>query len=226
MTSASAPVQARGWPAVPPPAHHVGFGHVMLAEWTKIRSVRSTVWTLLLFAVISLGLTGLLTWLTVHSIQQGNGGRDAAATISADPTSFILGTGLGLGQLAICVLGVLVITSEYSTGTIRASFLAVPKRLPVLAAKVAVFSRAGPGHRRDRRVRLVLHRLGTGAQPGPGLAERPERDPRRDRGRPLPDRARLVRAGHRPADPAYRGRGHHGHRPGPGDREHPGAAAG
>ncbi len=140
MTSASAPVQAAGTPAVPPPAHHVGFGHVMLAEWTKIRTVRSTVWTLLLFAVISLGLTGLLTWLTVHAIQQGRGNGTRAATISADPTSFILGTGLGLGQLAICVLGVLVITSEYSTGTIRASLLAVPKRLPVLAAKVALFS--------------------------------------------------------------------------------------
>ena len=40
-------------PAVPPPIHHVGFGHLMLAEWTKIRSVRSTVWTLLLFVVIT-----------------------------------------------------------------------------------------------------------------------------------------------------------------------------
>ena len=138
MTSASPPVPATR-PAVPPPAHLVGFGHLMLAEWTKIRSVRSTLWTLLLFVVVTLGLTALLTWLTVHAVNQGKAaGR--ASSIVADPTSFILGTGLGLGQLAICVLGVLVITSEYSTGTIRASLLAVPKRLPMLAAKAAVFS--------------------------------------------------------------------------------------
>ncbi|HEY5353783.1 MAG TPA: ABC transporter permease [Streptosporangiaceae bacterium] len=138
MTSTSPPVRATR-PAVPPPAHRVGFGHLMLAEWTKIRSVRSTLWTLLLFVVVTLGLTALLTWLTVHALNQGKAtGR--GASIVADPTSFILGTGLGLGQLAICVLGVLVITSEYSTGTIRASLLAVPKRLPMLAAKSAVFS--------------------------------------------------------------------------------------
>ncbi len=138
MTTTTPPVPAAR-ADVPPPAHHVGFGHLMLSEWTKIRTVRSTLWTLLLFVVVTLGLTGLLTWLTVHAVNQGKApGRGAA--IAADPTSFILGTGLGLGQLAICVLGVLVITSEYSTGTIRASLLAAPKRLPMLAAKAAVFS--------------------------------------------------------------------------------------
>ena len=54
--------------------------------------------------------------------------------------SFILGAGTGLGQLAIAVLGVLLIASEYSTGVIRASLLAVPKRLPMLAAKAVVFA--------------------------------------------------------------------------------------
>ena len=112
----------------------------MVAEWTKIRSVRSTLWTLLLFVVVTLGLTALFTWLTVHALKQGRTRRAGTAPIVADPTSFILGTGLGLGQLAICVLGVLVMTSEYSTGTIRASLLAVPKRLPMLAAKAAVFA--------------------------------------------------------------------------------------
>src|SRR5205807_8249602 len=47
--------------------------------------------------------------------------------------------GVNLSQLAIAVLGVLVLTGEYSTGMIRASFTAVPKRLPVLWAKTAVF---------------------------------------------------------------------------------------
>jgi ABC-2 type transport system permease protein len=117
----------------------VGFSHLLATEWTKIRSVRSTVWTLVIFAVVSLGLTGLFTWLTIRSLNSGRG-ADRSATIASDPVNFILGTGLGLGQLAICVLGVLVITSEYSSGTIRASLLAVPKRIPMLVAKGVVFS--------------------------------------------------------------------------------------
>jgi ABC-2 type transport system permease protein len=115
-----------------------GLGHLMLAEWTKIRSVRSTVWTLLLFVIITIGLTALLSWLTVSN---WNGPRTPArdARILADPVAFIFGAGIGLGQLTICVLGVLLMSTEYSTGVIRASLLAVPKRLPMLAAKLAIF---------------------------------------------------------------------------------------
>jgi ABC-type transport system involved in multi-copper enzyme maturation permease subunit len=117
----------------------IGFGSLLLTEWTKIRSVRSTLWTLIIFAVVSLGLTGLLTWLTIRALGAGRAGPRAGA-IAADPVSFILGTGLGLGQLAICVLGALVITSEYSSGTIRSSLLAMPRRIPMLIAKGVVFS--------------------------------------------------------------------------------------
>src|SRR4029077_4499385 len=130
-------------PAAPTPAadaaRHVGFSHLLMAEWTKIRSVRSTVWTLVIFAVVSLGLTGLFTWLTIRALNSGRAGRGSDSGIAADPVNFILGTGLGLGQLAICVLGVLVITSEYSSGTIRASLLATPRRYPMLIAKGLVF---------------------------------------------------------------------------------------
>ena len=140
MTAVSPPppVTAAERPA-PPPARRTGFAGLLLSEWTKIRSVRSTAWTLLIFVVVSLGLTGLLTWLTLHSLNTGrNGARDSG--ILTDPVNFILGTGLGLGQLAICVLGALVITSEYSSGTIRASLLAVPRRYPVMLAKALVFA--------------------------------------------------------------------------------------
>lgn len=115
-----------------------GFGRLMAAEWTKIRSVRSTVWTLLLFVIITIGLTALFSWLTASN---WNGPRAAPrdATILSDPVGFIFGAGIGLGQLTICVLGVLVITTEYSTGVIRASLLAVPRRYPMLAAKLVVF---------------------------------------------------------------------------------------
>jgi ABC-type transport system involved in multi-copper enzyme maturation permease subunit len=130
-------------PAAPTPAvdaaRRVGFSHLLMSEWTKIRSVRSTVWTLIIFAVVSLGLTGLITWLTIRALNNGRAGERASG-IATDPVNFILGTGLGLGQLAICVLGVLVITSEYSSGTIRASLMATPRRYPVLIAKGLVFS--------------------------------------------------------------------------------------
>jgi hypothetical protein len=146
MTAASSPAQTIrvAGPAVPPASHHVGFGHVMLTEWTKIRSVRSTFWTLLLFVVITVGITAGLTALVVGSWSSarrgGGGGGGGHAQIIADPVSFILGVGIYLGQLTLCVLGAMVITSEYSTGVIRSSLLAVPKRIPVLAAKAAVFA--------------------------------------------------------------------------------------
>jgi ABC-2 type transport system permease protein len=122
-----------------PAPRRQGFGQLMLAEWTKIRSVRSTLWTLILFVIITVGLTALITWVTEAN---WNGPHAAArdATALHDPTSIIFGVSNYLGQLTICVLGVLVITTEYSTGVIRASLLAVPKRLHMLAAKTVVFA--------------------------------------------------------------------------------------
>jgi ABC-2 type transport system permease protein len=118
-------------------ARKPGFGRLMLSEWTKIRSVRSTVWSLVLLVVLDLGFTALFTALT--AAQWNKSDPAARASIIADPTSTILGTGFFLSQLAVCVLGVMVIASEYSTGMIRASLLAVPRRLPMLAAKAVVF---------------------------------------------------------------------------------------
>ena len=126
-------------PAVPATGGRAGFANLMRAEWTKIRSVRSTVWTLLIFIVVCVGLTALITWLTEsHWNGPHAASRDASAL--SDPVGFILGAGVGLGQLAIAVLGVLVMTSEYSSGVIRASLLAVPRRIPMLAAKAVVFA--------------------------------------------------------------------------------------
>jgi ABC-2 type transport system permease protein len=121
-----------------PSARGGGFSHLMLSEWTKIRSVRSTVWSLITLVVVTLGFTGLLTWLTILQWDKENASQ--RAPVIADPVGTILGSGLEFGQLAICVLGVLVICSEYSTGAIRASILAVPRRIPMLAAKAAVFA--------------------------------------------------------------------------------------
>jgi hypothetical protein len=138
--TATSVTPAAGAPATPS-RHHAGFGHLLLSEWTKIRSVRSTVWTLIVFVVVTVGFTALFSWLIESA--WNNHTRAAAArdaTVLHDPVAFVLGPGIHLGQLAICVLGVLLITTEYSSGLIRSSLLAVPKRLPMLAAKTLVFA--------------------------------------------------------------------------------------
>jgi hypothetical protein len=126
-------------PATTGAARRVRFASLLAAEWTKIRSVRSTVWTLVLFVVLTVGLTAGLTELIVANWNAPGAGAGHLQII-ADPVAFILGTGIGLGQLTICVLGVLVITTEYSSGVIRASLLAVPKRIPMLDAKCTEFA--------------------------------------------------------------------------------------
>ena len=80
-----------------PKIRKAGFGRLMLAEWTKIRSVRSTVWSLLLLVVLDLGFTALFTALTASQWDK----TDASdrATVIADPTSTILGSGFFLSQL-------------------------------------------------------------------------------------------------------------------------------
>jgi ABC-type transport system involved in multi-copper enzyme maturation permease subunit len=120
--------------AAPSGAHYRPAG-VLRSEWTKLRSVRSTTWTLLATVVITVGI-GIIATSTeatrwAHSFP--------ASRLLFDPTNLSL-TGLLFGQLAIGILGVLVITAEYGTGTIRASLAAVPDRRLLLAAKAAVFA--------------------------------------------------------------------------------------
>jgi ABC-type transport system involved in multi-copper enzyme maturation permease subunit len=117
---------------------HANFGRLMTAEWTKLRTVRSTVWSFVALVVSVIGFTALFTFLTVQQWSQMNASDRAQAEL--DPVPQILGSGLFLGQLAICVLGVLVATSEYSTGMIRSTLLASPHRLRTLAAKCVVFT--------------------------------------------------------------------------------------
>jgi ABC-2 type transport system permease protein len=115
-----------------------GFGRLLVAEWTKIRSVRSTVWSLIILVLLNAGFTTLFMSITVAQWDKTDAGD--RAQLVADPTNSILGSGMFLSQLAICVLGAMIITSEHSTGMIRASLLAVPRRTPMLAAKCIVFA--------------------------------------------------------------------------------------
>ena len=109
----------------------VNFGRVLLSEWTKLRSVRSTKW--------SLGVGFLLTiaFPVIFAFATRSHWGSMSPTDRADrhPLDIAL-AGVNVAQLAIAVLGVLLISAEYSTGSIRSTFTAVPKRLPVLWAKL------------------------------------------------------------------------------------------
>ena len=107
---------------------------VTQSEWTKLRSVRSTYWT---FAAAIAGMLGIGALIAVV-LANNYRGMSLADKASFDPTSASL-TGVSFAQLAIGVLGVLAITSEYGTGLIRTTFAAVPNRRLVLAAKATVF---------------------------------------------------------------------------------------
>ena len=108
---------------------------VVRSEWTKLITLRSTMWSLFAAVVLTIGLP--LLFAAVTSSHWGS----MAPRERADrhPLDIAL-AGVNLSQLAIGVLGVLVITGEYSTGMIRASLTAVPKRLPMLWAKTAVYA--------------------------------------------------------------------------------------
>lgn len=108
---------------------------VLLSEWTKFRSLRSTVWTLLTAVVLSIGIGALFSAVSASQYSTFS----AADKASFDPVSTSL-NGMVFAQLAIGVLGVLLISGEYSTGMIRSSLTAVPRRLPVLWAKLGVFA--------------------------------------------------------------------------------------
>jgi ABC-2 type transport system permease protein len=118
-------------------ANRVTQPRVVLSEWTKLRSVRSTRWSLLIAVAATVGVAALACAVVSHHYPKMSP-HDRGEFNPLDVTF----AGVQLAQLAIGVLGVLVITAEYSTGMIRASMTAVPKRLPVLWAKAGVYALA------------------------------------------------------------------------------------
>ncbi len=105
------------------------------SEWVKLRTVRSTTWSLLVTIALTVGLGALFCSARVARWDR----LPRAELVRFDATAFSL-NGIFLAQLAIGVLGVLFITSEYATGQIRATFGATPQRVTVLVAKVVVFA--------------------------------------------------------------------------------------
>jgi len=107
---------------------------VVLSEWTKLHSLRSSRWSLLVAGLLTVGFP--LLFATILSNRWSHlSPRERA---HRDPLDVAL-SGVNVAQLAIGVLGVLLISGEYSTGMIRSTFVAVPKRLPVLWAKASVY---------------------------------------------------------------------------------------
>ena len=130
LTSASTTAPATG-----PQALRVTQARVVLSEWIKFRSLRSSVWTLLAAVVLSIGIGALFSAVSASQYHTFS----PADRASFNPISTSL-NGTLFSQLAIGVLGVLLISGEYSTGMIRASLTVVPKRLPMLWAKLVVFA--------------------------------------------------------------------------------------
>ncbi|MFF1879127.1 ABC transporter permease subunit [Leifsonia sp. NPDC058230] len=124
--------------AVAPTTRHTSLGHltfprVVRSEWIKFRSLRSTFWTYAIVLILGLGITTLVSFSIPESVI-GQMPPSARSSFVMSAASF----GLLFGQLAVAVLGVLVISGEYSTGMIRSSFAAVPRRTPVFVAKAIV----------------------------------------------------------------------------------------
>jgi ABC-2 type transport system permease protein len=117
------------------PALKVTQGRVLLSEFTKFRSLRSTMWTLLAAVVLMIGLGALFSAVNASQYHTFNWAEKAAF----NPVTTSL-NGVIFAVVAFGVLGVLLTGGEYSSGMIRSSLTAVPRRLPVLWGKLAVFA--------------------------------------------------------------------------------------
>jgi len=106
--------------------------NVIISEWTKLRATRSNVWTLVIAAIATVGVTAIVA----HAL-----GAARVAPPAGGPFTPLTASFLGYAEYAVLpvsILGVLAFTTEYSTGLIRTTFTCVPRRRAVLAAKAAV----------------------------------------------------------------------------------------
>jgi ABC-2 type transport system permease protein len=120
---------------LPPATGRAGLRGVLASEFTKLRSVRSTYWTTAALLVVSIGLAAAIGAGRAADLHSNPGDK-----AGFDSTQTALGAFFFLGQLVIVVLGAMVITSEYSTGMIRTSLTAMPRRGTVYLSKLLVFT--------------------------------------------------------------------------------------
>jgi ABC-2 type transport system permease protein len=122
-------------PLLPAPSGRAGFGGTLRSELTKIGSVRSTVWTLLVLFAVSVGIGAAASRLSAT----GWSNTPPSQRTPLDATQVSLVGLLVLGPLVIVVLGALVLSAEYSTGMIRTSLIAMPRRGVLYLAKAVAF---------------------------------------------------------------------------------------
>ncbi|MGO4689590.1 ABC transporter permease subunit [Glaciibacter sp. 2TAF33] len=130
-TTSPAPAHQRA--SFIPTGSGLSFAGILRSEWIKLRSLRSTMWSYLLVMLISVGMAALMS----SSLSSGT----AASLPEAQQAGFLLQAstfGIYFGQLVVAVLGVLVFSGEYSTGMIKSTLTAAPRRLSTLWAKSAV----------------------------------------------------------------------------------------
>jgi ABC-2 type transport system permease protein len=138
----------------------ITFRSVLAAEWVKVRTVRSTVWTPVV-------MIGLVVGLSVF----------VGATKSLQSDDTVLGgslTGAVGGQIAAAIFGVLVMSAEYGSGLVRVTLLAAPRRGMVLAAKALVVAAVTFGA--GLITAIAAHQVGVAMLSGDGYAP----------GRPMP----------------------------------------
>lgn len=121
-----------------PMGDDLSFGGTLRSEWIKLRSVRSTWWSFATLLALTVGAGAQV------SSSLSFRGVDAVVTpeVSQSLAVYALTVSTDFGALVVSVLGVLVIAGEYGTGMIRSTLLAVPQRVPALAAKALVFAAA------------------------------------------------------------------------------------
>ncbi|TXS38094.1 ABC transporter permease [Streptomyces sp. OR43] len=120
-----------GYYTSPIPVRPATLGDAVASEWTKIRSVRSTMWTLGVMIVLVFGI-GVLSAIAVSV-------SDSDSDMGATPVLSLGFFGVLLGSICVITLGVMTIASEYGTGMIRTTLTACPSRARVLSAKAIVF---------------------------------------------------------------------------------------
>ncbi|WP_063838078.1 ABC transporter permease [Streptomyces yangpuensis] len=111
----------------------MAFTAVLTSEWTKIRTVASTSWTLAVAMIVTVGFGALISTAAKAGLDR----MSALERAAFDPT-VVSFTGMQFGQLAMIVFGVMVVSTEYSTGMIRTSLAAVPARARFLFGKLTV----------------------------------------------------------------------------------------
>ncbi|MCV2491518.1 ABC transporter permease [Geodermatophilus sp. YIM 151500] len=114
-----------------PRARRQLWAHALRAEWIKFRSVRSTTWSTIALFVLGAGLTTLVCATSAAWLASGRADESVASFLT---------WGMMFAQVGAIVLGTLAVTSEYGTGTIRATLAATPRRGAVLAAKAVVLA--------------------------------------------------------------------------------------